>query len=76
MSRPFRGDCLSDRTGLSCAGVMVNYHTSLGTSITRCSGHQAEADRRAAEWERHYPDSPVAPAWFDAADAGERWDED
>jgi hypothetical protein len=32
-----------------------------------------------AEWERierEYPDSPIAPAWFDETAAGEHWDSD
>jgi hypothetical protein len=50
--------------------------SATGRSFPRCAKHW---DERLEEHERHvadYPDSPVAPAWFDPAAAGERWDED
>lgn len=61
-----------------CEGA-VEYRMSLtasGRNFPRCDHHW---DKRLEEQERinrDYPDSPMAPAWFDPMDAGERWDED
>lgn len=61
-----------------CSGP-VQYRMALsasGRSFPRCDGHWK---LRLAEQERideTYPDSPIAPDWFDPADAGERWNED
>lgn len=57
----------------------VEYRTSLtptGNSYVRCDRHWNE---RLAFEEAHrlnYPDSSIAPEWFDPADAGECWDDD
>ena len=64
--------------GPKCMGA-VEYRmplSSTGRAFPRCDFHW---DKRLDEQERinrHYPDSPVPPAWFDAANAGEHWDED
>lgn len=71
-------DCLDYRGDGTCSGA-VEYRMALsasGRSFPRCDGHW---DARLDEQERinrDYPDSPLAPAWFDPADAGERWDDD
>jgi hypothetical protein len=70
-------DCLDYGDG-QCSGE-VEYRMPLsgtGRSFTRCDYHW---DKRLDEQERItrvYPDSPVAPDWFDEAYAGERWNED
>jgi hypothetical protein len=75
MALPYE-DCLE--FGPDCGGH-VEYRMALsgtGKSFPRCDEHWS---KRLAEQERinrDYPDSPVAPAWFDPAAAGERWDDD
>jgi hypothetical protein len=75
MALPYE-DCLE--FGPDCGGH-VEYRMALsgtGKSFPRCDEHWS---KRLAEQERinrTYPDSPVAPAWFDPAAAGERWDDD
>jgi len=62
----------------SCRGS-VEFRMPLsgtGRSFPRCEKHW---DERLEEQERianAYPDSPVAPSWFDESAAGERWDDD
>lgn len=61
-----------------CSGK-VEYRMNLtgtGLQTLRCDKHWEE---RLDFQEAHtaiYPDSPIAPDWFDPADAGERWDDD
>ncbi len=70
-------DCL-DHGRTPCEGP-VEYRMPLsgtGRSFPRCAKHW---DERLAEQERinrDYPDSPIAPSWFDESAAGEHWDED
>ncbi len=70
-------DCLQHGDG-RCEGETL-FRESLsgtGTPIKRCDRHW---ELRLEQHARHlevYPDSPLAPAWFDPADAGERWDSD
>lgn len=64
--------------GPECRGP-VEYRMPLsgtGRAFPRCDHHW---DKRLDEQERinrSYPDSPLAPSWFDPTYAGERWDED
>lgn len=64
--------------GDDCRGP-VEYRMPLsgtGRAFPRCDFHW---DKRLDAQERHnrsYPDSPVAPGWFDPTYAGESWDED
>jgi hypothetical protein len=61
-----------------CRGP-VEYRESLtgtGTPIPRCDYHWNLRLDREDEHRRIYPDSPIAPAWFDPEAAGERWDDD
>ena len=77
MSAPL--ECTDEGMGRGDCSGPVEYRMALsatGRSFPRCAKHW---DERLEEHERHvadYPDSPVPPAWFDAAAAGERWDED
>ena len=71
-------ECLDMDRG-PCGGS-VEYREPLwggsGRSFPRCAVHWGV---RLEEHEAHtavYPDSPIAPAWFDPTAAGERWDED
>lgn len=69
--------CLDSHKG-GCSGS-VEYRASLsgtGTPIARCDKHYADRLEWQKEHNRKYPDSPCAPAWFNEADAGERWDDD
>ena len=72
----WNGD-LPPRLG-ECVGEVV-YRESLtgtGTPIPRCDAHWQQRLERDDAHRRIYPDSPIAPSWFDPADAGERWDYD
>lgn len=71
-------DCLENGNPSKpdCEGAMVSYLTPLGTKIVRCELHQEEADARAEAHNNNYPDSHMAPEWFDPTFAGERWDDD
>lgn len=64
--------------GTDCAG-RVEYRMPLsatGNSYPRCEAHWAQRLDEHERISRDYPDSPIAPSWFDASAAGERWDED
>ena len=62
----FTGD---ERT--TCSGEI---HWRKGTP--RCATHYFKLLDELEAISRRYPDSPCAPAWFDPAYAGERWDDD
>lgn len=61
-----------------CSGE-VEFRMALsasGKNFPRCEYHW---NKRLESHEAHvkvYPDSPIAPSWFDPADAGERWDDE
>ncbi|MFL5861155.1 MAG: hypothetical protein ACJ780_10280 [Solirubrobacteraceae bacterium] len=65
-------------SGPECEGA-VEFRMPLsgtGRAFPRCEHHW---DKRLDTQERdnqRYPDSPAAPAWYDAAAIGEHWDED
>jgi len=50
--------------------------TGTGTPIPRCDHHWEKRLEKDEEHRRIYPDSPIAPSWFDPTLAGERWDDD
>lgn len=61
-----------------CSGN-VEWRTSLsgtGKPIARCDGHWRKRLETQERVRRDYPDSPVAPGWFDPTAAGERWNDD
>jgi hypothetical protein len=70
--------CLDDHGQDECEG-RVEYRlalTATGCSFPRCEYHW---NRRLDEQERigrDFPDSGLAPSWFDPSYAGERWDEE
>lgn len=68
--------CL-DATAGECSGA-VQYRmpvSATGKSFPRCDRHWSKRLDERDRINRDYPDSPVPPPWFDAADAGERWDD-
>lgn len=76
VSDPSALTCLDQ--GNDCRGA-IEYRMPLsgtGRAFPRCDHHwdkRLDAQERIT---RRYPDSPVAPSWFDESAAGERWDED
>jgi hypothetical protein len=68
--------CLHGPEG--CTGTVKPREPLSGTgkSFDWCDGHWAKRLDIQERVRRDYPDSPVAPAWFDPANAGERWDDD
>jgi hypothetical protein len=50
--------------------------TGTGTMIPRCDLHWDKRLQREEELRKRYPDSPIAPSWFDPTIAGERWNDD
>lgn len=73
-------DCLDwhgDEAG-GCDGP-VEYRmplSSSGRAFPRCESHWQDRLKRQEEINERYPDSPIAPSWFDPSAAGERWNED
>ena len=60
-----------------CKGP-VDYRDALsatGVHHPRCDKHWELALDSQAKINETYPDSPIAPSWFDPANAGESWDE-
>lgn len=69
--------CLNRHEG-GCQGE-VSQHPSLagtGTLIARCDRHYEKYVEADQELRAVYPDSPIAPSWFDPTYAGERWDDE
>jgi hypothetical protein len=61
-----------------CSG-RVELRTPLsgsGKSFPRCDAHWSKRLAMQERNNRNYPDSPIAPAWFDPSNAGERWDDE
>lgn len=68
--------CLNGPEG--CQGA-VEYRMALsssGRSFPRCEHHWSLRLDEQERINRDYPDSPIAPSWFDPSYAGERWDSD
>lgn len=59
----------------NCRGE-VTQRPSFTTVIFECEYHMDQSLRRNAETRRRYPDSDVAPRWFDPTVAGETWSDD
>lgn len=60
----------------NCAGEITRRWTENDTPIDECQYHTTQSLQRRQELAERYPDTPFAPAWFDPAEAGERWDDD
>ncbi len=60
-----------------CSGSLDTRVSAGGTvMIVECDRHMDESLQRQEEINRNYPDSPIAPSWFDPAACGETWDYD
>lgn len=60
-----------------CEGPVEQRWSRSGyTSTFRCEGHEMAHQDVLDGIAQRYPDSDVAPSWFDPTYAGERWDED
>lgn len=71
-------ECLDDHGDGECKGA-VEYRMSLspsGKPFPRCDRHWEKRLDFQEKHNRDYPDSPVAPSWFDPSYAGERWNDD
>lgn len=74
---PVEEECC--RLGMSPCRGSVEVHCSpsgSGRADYWCARHYDEALERDYRLRRDFPDSPLPPAWFDPANAGERWDDD
>lgn len=69
-------DCLEHGESPCRGPVTYRPSPSTGMRIPRCDRHEADAEQRRADILDRYPDSPIPPAWFDPAAAGEHWDDD
>lgn len=72
-------ECLEfDRNAPECAGAVElrDALSASGIPYKRCDKHWEARIRKQHELELAYPDSPMAPEWFDPTYAGERWDDD
>lgn len=49
-------------------------YSDLGTPLELCSSCANKRETKMAKIREDYPDSPMAPSWFDPANAGETWD--
>lgn len=69
--------CLERDSG-DCEGPVEWHSTDPGVrpAFPRCAFHWALRCGLEDRLRRDYPDSPMAPSWFDPANAGERWDDD
>lgn len=69
--------CVDHRHPDQCGGPVQLREslTGTGTPIARCDTAWADRLDLQARLRRDYPDSPVPPPWFDAAYAGESWEE-
>lgn len=68
--------CLNEEDD-SCYGEITERVSAGGTCmIERCVKHWQDRDDLEDRLNRDYPDSDVAPAWFDPTYAGEHWNDD
>lgn len=60
-----------------CKGEVGTYWSRSGlTSTKRCEGHQRAHEEVLDGIANRYPDSDMAPSWFDPTYAGESWSDD
>jgi len=61
----------------TCEGEVNEWASRSGiTTAVRCDHHQMQKEAKLDEIAQRYPDSDVAPNWFDPTYAGERWNDD
>lgn len=71
-----REECISFDTA-ECRGEVEEHSSRSGmTSALRCSFHWNEHNDKLDHISRDFPDSPMAPSWFDPSYAGETWNEE
>lgn len=59
----------------TCSGTTLPRTSRSGlTHSLKCTGCQNDLDERLDEIDQRYPDSDVAPSWFDPTYVGESWD--
>ena len=77
MGMPIVRECLDEVRG-GCSGEVLLRPSLTGTgmAIPRCDAHWIKRLEKDEEDRAIYPDSPIAPAWFDPTAAGERWDDE
>lgn len=69
-------ECINSEVG-PCRGELSFRRAAGGTcDVTRCESHWEDRDEIDVRLRGDYPDSPIAPDWFDPTYAGETWDED
>lgn len=78
MNELFAEDCLEYRGDKHCRGEVLLRPslTGTGTSIARCDHHWEDRLLLEDQHRSVYPDSDIAPPWFDEEEAGERWNDD
>jgi hypothetical protein len=60
-----------------CEGMSQTRYSRSGlTQSVKCDGCQNVLDEALDRIQNRYPDSSVAPSWFDPTYAGESWDSD
>ena len=59
-----------------CDGALGVRYSALGTPITECQKHMEESEAKNAATAERYPDTDIAPVWFDESIAGEHWGSD
>ena len=70
-------ECLGFGGRTPCRGPVMLHSVGTGYRVfPRCDAHQEEREAAEERRQERYPDSPVAPSWFSAEDAGERWDDE
>lgn len=58
-----------------CEGEVTPRESASGlTTIWECAKHERETLAKQDEIREGYPNSPIAPPWFDPGFAGESWD--
>jgi len=61
---------------VECEGEVQYRRFGTGKAFPRCDAHWTQRVALEEQLRQDYPDSPIAPAWFDPEAAGERWDDD
>ena len=60
----------------TCNGELYPWKSMTGMIIYRCEKHLDERLELEERLNRDYPDSDIAPYWFDPDFAGEYWNDD
>lgn len=68
--------CIQEPEGCEGPVEMRASLSATGVPYPRCQSHWYERLDRQAEIRERYPDTDLAPDWFDPLEAGERWNDD